>query len=243
MSHGMTRSFIAVLIAVIGVSCPVAGIVFANQVAHAQPTAPAPSSDSLVPLEREFITVIRFANLWEIPMGRLAVERGTTQTVKDVGATLAEDHTKLDVAIKELAARFRVPLPDQATSQQQAWMAEISSQTGEGFDRTFANRLRGAHGTVFGLVAEVRAGTRNEVIRAFAEQANTVVMKHMSLLESTGLVQPMAMFSQASARTLDYPENSLGRGQIVLGIGLGLVALVATLLAVRTLSSRGSAER
>jgi putative membrane protein len=237
------RPTIAVLMAVSGVACPVAGLVFASQhVAQAQPAEPAPAG-SLDPLEREFLTVIRFANLWEIPMGRLAAERGTTQTVKDVGATIAEDHTQLNVAIEELAARFGVSLPDQASSSQQSWMAEIASKTGEEFDRAFANRLRGAHGTVFGLVANVRAGTRNEVIRAFAEQANDVVMKHMSLLESTGLVEPMAMFAEASARTLNYPENSLDRKQIVLAIVLGFGALVATLLLVRTLSSRGSAER
>jgi putative membrane protein len=243
MLRRITRPIIAILLAVIGAACPVTGLIFANQpVAHAQPVAPAPAG-SLEPIEREFITVIRFANLWEIPMGRLAAERGATQRVKEVGAIITEDHTQLDVAIKELAAKFRVPLPDRATSSQQAWMAEISSKSGEEFDRAFADRLRGAHGTVFGLVSEVRAGTRNEVIRAFAEQANTVVMKHMALLESTGLVQHEAMFAQASARTLDYPENSLDRSQIVLAIVLGFVALTGTLLAVRTLSSRGSAER
>jgi putative membrane protein len=225
--------------AVIGVACPVVGIVFAAQ----QPANASARQPGLDALDREFLTVIRFANLWEVPMGRLAVERGTTQVVKDVGATLAEDHTKLDVAIKDLATRLGVALPDNPTSQQQGWMAEIASKTGAEFDRAFANRLRGAHGTVFGLVANVRSGTRNDVIRAFAQQANEVVMKHMTLLESTGLVQPHAMFSEASARTTAYPENSLGRNQIVLAIVLGVVMVAITLVAVRTLSSRGSTER
>jgi predicted outer membrane protein len=236
MRRGIVRSAVAALLAVLVVAWPAAGVVFADQ-----PAAPA-AAGVLQPLEREFITVIRFANLWEIPMGQLAVQRGTTQTVKNVGATLAADHTKLDVEVKKLAARFGVPLPNQPTSSQQSWIADISGKTGREFDRTFADRLRAAHGTVFGLVAEVRAGTRNEVIRSFAQTANEIVMKHMTLLESTGLVEPMAMFAEASARTVANPENRLGRREIILALVLGVTALAGTLLAIRTLSSGAPGE-
>jgi putative membrane protein len=235
MRRGIIRSIVAGLLAVMGAAFPATGFVMASQQDS--------TSSTLQPIEREFITVIRFANLWEIPMGQLAVKRGTTQSVKDAGATMADDHTKLDVAIKDLAARFDLRLPEEPTSSQQAWMAEISSKTGKEFDRTFANRLRGAHGTVFGLVSEVRAGTRNEVIRAFAQQANDVVMKHMTLLESTGLVEPMGMFAEASARTTDYPENTLGRRQIILAIMISLAAAVVTVLVVRALSAGWVTER
>jgi putative membrane protein len=244
MLRGLVRSTTAVVLAVLGAACPAAGIVFASQQSAQAAVQPAPASPGPIDaLDREFLTVIRFANLWEIPMGQLAVERGTTQAVKDVGATLAEDHTKLDVAIKELAAQFDVTLPDKPSSPTQFWMDEISSKSGKEFDQTFANRLRGAHGTVFGLVAQVRAGTRNDVIRAFAQQANDVVMKHMTILEGTGLVKHTAMFSEAAARTTANPENSLSRGDIVLAAVLGLAMVVATLAFVRTFSARGSVQR
>lgn len=240
MKRGIGRSIIAGLIALVAAAFPATGFVLASQ----QAAQAAPSSNgALKPVEREFITVIRFANLWEIPMGQLAAKRGTTQVVRDVGAQINADHTKLDVDIKKLAAQFGVELPAEPTSSQRSWIAEISSKTGEDFDRTFANRLRGAHGTVFGLVSEVRAETTNEVIRAFAQTANEIVMKHMALLESTGLVGPHGMFAEASARTTGYPENSLGRKDIILAIVLGLAAVAATLFVVRSLSSRGSAER
>lgn len=236
MRRGTVRSATVVLVIMMAFG-PAAGMALADRVREQV------SIGSLEPIEREFLTVIRFANLWEIPMGQLAAKRGGTQQVKDVGATLAEDHTRLDTAVKALAAQFNVPLPNEPTSQQRAWMADISSKSGNAFDRAFADRLRGAHGTVFGLVAEVRAGTRNEVIRAFAQQANDVVMKHMTLLENTGLVAPMRMFSEASARTAANPENTLDRGQLVLAAVLGLVTMTATLLVVRTLSSRRPSDR
>src|SRR2546423_6426601 len=115
MRRGMRRSIAAGVLALFAAAFPAAGFVLASQqVAQAQ-AAPV-SGGSLKPVEREFITVIRFANLWEIPMGQLATKRGTTQTVRDVGATIAADHTKLNVDIQKLADQLGVELPDQPTS-------------------------------------------------------------------------------------------------------------------------------
>jgi putative membrane protein len=239
MLRGTSRWIIAIFVAILGALFPVAGIVFAEQ---GQPEADAAPGQA-EPIEREFMTVIRFANLWEIPMGQLAAKRGSTQVVKDVGTAIAADHTQLDVAIKKLAGQFGVGLPDKATSSQQSWMNEISGKTGAEFDRTFVDRLRAAHGTVFGLVSEVRAGTRNEAIRAFAETANVIVMKHMRLLESTGLVDgEHGLFAQAAARTSAYPENKLSKNAIVLAIVLGFVMVAGTLLVVRTGTRNGTSD-
>jgi predicted outer membrane protein len=234
MRRGIVRSAVAALLGLMVLVWPAVGTVLAGQTADA---------DTLTALDKEFLTVIRFANLWEAPMGKLATERGTTKAVKDTGKVLSDDHTQLDIAVKKLGVKFNVELPNEPTPPQKSWIAEISSKTGPDFDRTWADRLRAAHGTVFGLVAEVRAGTRNADIRAFAQTANDIVMKHMTLLEGTGLVAPNSMFAEAAARSASNPENTLTRSQILMAVLLGFVMLVVTLGLVRTLSARGPAER
>jgi predicted outer membrane protein len=142
----------------------------------------------LGPADRDFLVKVRWAGLWEIPAGRMAQERAGSAKVKDVGRHLMTDHIKLDADVRELAAKLGVPLPDQPNPDQQRWMGEMSGSRGAEFDRIFTDRLRAAHGKVFTFVSEVRSGTRNEAVRKFAGEAMNVVMKHMSLLESTGLV-------------------------------------------------------
>jgi predicted outer membrane protein len=239
MRRGIVRWTAAALLVLLGAACPAVGVAMASQAQPAQQSAQQPLSS----LDREFLTVIRFANLWEIPMGRLAAERGNSQKVRDTGATLAADHTKLDVAVKDLAGQYGVQLPDKPSSSTSGWMADIQGKTGEAFDKTFADRLRAAHGTVFGLIAEVRAGTRNLVIRDFATQANDIVMKHMTLLEGTGHVSAEhGMFAEASARSLSYPENTLTRGDLLLAGVVAVLMMAATIGIVRTFSAHGSAE-
>lgn len=146
------------------------------------------SSGPLGPADRDLLAKVRQAGLWEIPTGQQAQQRAGSERVKDVGMHLVEDHTKLDKVTLKLAARLNVVLPSQPTTDQQGWMAQLSTKTGADYDQAFAQLLRAAHGKVFSVVAAVRAGTRNEEIRAFAQHAVGVVMKHMTLLESTGLV-------------------------------------------------------
>lgn len=241
MRRRFVRWFAASFLVLLGAAFPAVGFAVVSQ---AQPqTAQQSAQQGLSDLDREFLQVINFANLWEVPMGDLAAEKGSTQRVRDVGASIASDHRKLDSAVKDLAGQFGVTLQDSPSSSTQKWMDEISAASGEAFDRAFADRLRGAHGTVFGLIAEVRAGTRNSTIRDFATDANNIVMKHMTLLESTGQVPvDHGMFAEAAARSYDTPENSLSGGDLLLGAVVAALMMAATIGVVRTFSAHGTAE-
>lgn len=147
------------------------------------------ASGPLTTADRDFLFKIRQAGLWEIPAGNLAQTKSNNQKVKDVGRILAADHTKLDEQVIALAGQLGVVLPSEPNPNQQKWLSELmAASPGEEFDKVFANRLRLAHGGVFATIAHVRAGTRNDQIRAFADVGNNYVLKHMRLLESTGMV-------------------------------------------------------
>jgi predicted outer membrane protein len=187
----------------------------------------------LGPVDRELLVRVRQAGLWEGPAGVLAQTHTTNARVKAVGAQLATDHHGLDVQVRQVAAQLGVALPDQATAEQQGWIAEMTGKTGDDFDRTFANRLRAAHGKVFAVVGSERSGTRNELIRTFAQTAVNVVMKHMTLLESIGdvdfgaLPTPVGLPSAAPA-----PSGAANQNGIWFVLGLALLGVTAVAIRV-----------
>lgn len=243
MRRGSLRWAISIFLVALGAVFPAAGVAFATQSQESQPQARAVYADTLDSRDREFLTVIRFANLWEMPMGKLAAERGTTKEVKTAGSVMLTDHTRLNTVVEQLAKKYGVALPDQPKSSHQGWMNEISGKNGEDFDKTFATRLRGAHGSVFSTIAEVRAGTKNKAILDFATQANNIVLKHMTLLEATGYVNSdTGHFAEAGARAANYPENALSTTDILLGGIAFVVVAVGTVLTVRVLSARGASS-
>jgi predicted outer membrane protein len=139
-------------------------------------------------LDRDFVTKVRLAGLWELPAGQQAQQKGTTQAVRTAGQHLVEGHTFLDERVRDVAGRLGLALPNEPNDQQQQWLATLDSAQGVDYDRQFANILRLAHGRVFSVVAQVRAGTRNSLVRALADDANTTVLDHITVLEATGYV-------------------------------------------------------
>lgn len=167
----------------------VGGLVFAAPAPAA--AAPQPIRATGGPLssaDQDFLVRVRLAGLWEIPAGRMAAERGSNQRVREVGQQIADEHEELDRLVIEAAKKVGVPLPNEPSVEQRFWLREMTEATGTRFDIVFVDRLRAAHGKVFSAIAEIRAGTRNDVVRKLAEDANGFVLNHLKLLESTGLV-------------------------------------------------------
>ena len=139
-------------------------------------------------IDRTLLVKVHQASLWEMPTGLQAQSRAASPRVKEVGKILAADHVELDRQDREIAAKLGVRLPTKPNADQQGWLAELAGESGSPYDRTFVLRLRFAHGQVFAAIAVVRASTTNSLTREFAEHCHDVVLKHMTLLESTGLV-------------------------------------------------------
>jgi predicted outer membrane protein len=175
-----------------------------------------PATDALL------LTKVRQAGLWEMPAGMMAIQKGSSQVVKDVGFALMVDHGRLDVFTRQLAQDMGVPLPTVPSDDQQSWLREMQAATGPQFDAVFANRLRAAHGVILATLAQVRAGTRDERIRAFATTGNQAVMRHITLLESTGMVDYTAL-PEAAVSTTAAPTGAQ------LGLDPSQIAVVAAL--------------
>ncbi|WP_431876822.1 DUF4142 domain-containing protein [Amycolatopsis sacchari] len=211
----------------------------------AVPAIASAQTATLTDSDRDLLNRVRQAGLWEMPAGDMARVRAQTPQVRNVGQTLMVDHGRLDVAVRDLAAKYRVVLPDQPTPDQQSWLTEMrTAPSSAQFERVFANRLRAAHGVIFPIIGNVRAGTRNDEIRAFANTANQVVLRHITLLESTGLIDfdalpqpPVGTTASASAAS----ALNLGSMDILTSVVLGLLVRGATLLLLWLI--RSSARR
>jgi predicted outer membrane protein len=147
----------------------------------------------LGPADRDLLIKVRQAGLWEGPTGQQAQQQASSARVREVGRLISAEHADLDAQVRDVSAKLGVLLPNQPNEQQQAWMAEIAGQSSAEFDRTFVQRLRAAHGKVLPVIAEVRSGTRNDLVRQFATTAAQFVTRHHEYLESTGLVDFSAL--------------------------------------------------
>ena len=142
----------------------------------------------LTEADRDFVVKVRAAGLWEHPLGLLALEQGTTPEMKVVGEHLIVGHGRLDASCRRISLELGITLPNQASPQQQGFVETVKSTTGKEFDSTAVNIMRVTHGQIFPAIANIRANTRNTLVRQLADQANDTVLDHITVLEKTGLV-------------------------------------------------------
>jgi len=196
----------------------------------------------LSPADRDLIVKVRLACLWEMSTGQQVQQQGTTPAVKEAGRKISAEHTELDQKTRDVADKLGVPLPASPNAQQLGWMKEIASKTGSDYDRTAVQRLREAHGIVLPILAEVRISTRNDLVRQFATDGTAYVSRHISYLESTGLVDYNALPEPQSPGLLS--GSAYWTDLLVPGLVLIACLLVATLIGANLRSRRmGGAGR
>ncbi|MFE9092850.1 DUF4142 domain-containing protein [Streptomyces sp. NPDC007264] len=146
------------------------------------------SSGPLTEADRDFVVKVRAAGLWEFPSGELALKKGTTPAVRTAGQHLVNGHVNLDTTCRKVAAQLGITLPNQPSPQQQGFVQTLTADSGKKFDEDLANILRVTHGQIFPAIANIRATTKNTLVRQLADQANDTVLDHITVLEQTGLV-------------------------------------------------------
>ncbi|MDF3142502.1 MULTISPECIES: DUF4142 domain-containing protein [unclassified Streptomyces] len=180
------------------------------------------STGPLTEADRDFVVKVRAAGLWEYPVGKMALRKGTTKAVLTAGQHLVAGHTALDAGCRRVAARLNITLPNRPSPQQQGFVATLSADTGRQFDSDMANILRVTHGQIFTTIAKIRATTENTLVRQLAEQANNTVLDHITVMEKTGLVDfDQVLFQETTppklpAQDLTPPPPAAGEPQTVL---------------------------
>jgi putative membrane protein len=189
------------------------------QMARAEPGVPVPpngllpdkAQGTLSAADKDFVTKVRLAGLWEIPAGDMAQEKSDDPRIREIGKTISGQHVVLDQLTRVTAKKLKIDLPDTPNSDQQKWLGE----------------MRDASGTDF--------GTRNDAVRLLAQQANQFVMTHMTLLESSNIVDyqtlptvpaPSAsasapVLSAADQRPAAPPVSNMP--YVIAALGLGVI--------------------
>ncbi|MEU8588851.1 DUF4142 domain-containing protein [Streptomyces sp. NPDC048664] len=153
----------------------------------------------LTETDRDFVVKVRSAGLWEYPLGEIALRKGSTPQMREAGKHLIVGHAGLDAMCRKIAPELGVTLPNQATPQQQQFVATSSAASGKEFDSTAATIMRITHGQIFPAIAKVRATTKNTLVRQLADLANDTVLDHITVLEKTGTVDfEQVLFQQST---------------------------------------------
>jgi predicted outer membrane protein len=206
---------------------------------------------NIEPSDRELLVLLTQHSLWQKPASRESADRARDAKVRKVAGQLAAEHTQLTTAVTEAARQIGVDLPSEPTTEQKSWANAISSSSGDELDRMYSNLSRAADGSLIIQVAQARATTKNVPARVVAQTGLTLLLKHMLLLEGTGLVKAnsLQMTDPAIAQVKPesspspQPDDSPTSIGFIAGIAVLIVAGAGTLWLVRAVGHHGEHRR
>ena len=149
-----------------GLLCFAAGQAFAAQLSQQDQT---------------FVREASQTNLAEISEGQLAVQKGASQTVKQMGETLITDHRQSEDQLRQIAQQQGFTVPQSPSQQQQSQASALAQETGAGFDRTFATDEVMGHEKSISEFKKEATSTQDPALRSYAETTIPVLEKHLKM--------------------------------------------------------------
>jgi putative membrane protein len=138
-----------------------------------QPSQVAAAVQNLPEPDRGFVLQASGAHMAAIRFGQLAMEKGATEKVREIGKEMVDTHTAFSDKLRETArtsANVILPIPRLTASQQRDYQ-RLSRLSGAEFDRAFLDAvLRVQQETIQSFNNEALNG-QSPAIREFANQS------------------------------------------------------------------------
>lgn len=180
-------------------------------------------TDTISDQDKTFLKGQQETNLAEVSLGKVAMERATSDTVRELATMLVADHQQVLERNRVLSSKLGLPIPEQPSAEQQATAEKIKSQTGAAFDAAYvAAQVEGHTKSVSKAQQEIASGSHPEV-KAFATEY--VPKAQMHLQHSQAAQAELA--SGTAEKSPGLPRTGTGSGPLTaIGVGLASVGVV-----------------
>lgn len=143
----------------------------------------------------------------EVKLGRLAQEKGTSDSVKKFGQRMVEDHTKAGDELKRAAAQENIALPEDVSAKDKATYSSLSKLSGAAFDRAYARDMVKDHEEDVADFNKEANGGNSAAIKNFATQTLPTLQDHLK--EAKEMRQNVSASNPTS--TKENPTSHPGR--------------------------------
>lgn len=99
------------------------------------------ADDTVSAAEKQFMLDSAQAGMTEVKLGNVAESQANKPAVKDFAKQMVQDHTKANNALKEVAKKKNVALPESLDAEHQAVVDKLSQKKGADFDADYVRTM------------------------------------------------------------------------------------------------------
>jgi len=171
----------------------VLGLAVAPAFAGQQPTT-AEKADQTMAYGRNsdetFVMKAASAGMEEVELGKLAVEKASSDEVKKFGQRMVDDHSKAGDELKILAQNKHITLPGETEARGKATYDRLSKLSGASFDRAYMQVMAAGHRQALNdFRMETKMG-KDADVKGWAAKTLPTIEEHVKMLQSAASKKP-----------------------------------------------------
>ncbi len=118
------------------------------------------------------------ANLAEIELGKLALEKATDQRIKDFAQRMVSDHQKANDELMTIATSLHITLPPVISEDHVVKQRKLRDKSGDAFEKGYMDIMVKDHDRAVSLFEDAASDARNTDLQAFAAKTLPTLKKH-----------------------------------------------------------------
>ena len=137
--------------------------------------------------DNKFLKDAAIGGMIEVELGKIAAQKASSDAVKQFAQKMVDDHTKANEALKQVASRANINVPDALDSKHQSRVDKLSKLSGTEFDRAYIkDQLKDHQQDVKEFQNEAENGNQEEV-KNFASKTLPTLQEHLSMAKELNI--------------------------------------------------------
>jgi len=130
-----------------------------------------------------FVASAAQANMSEIELSKLALQKSQNARVRDFAQHMIDDHTRTGNVLAVVAKQEHVPLPDALDAGHAAKVADLTARTTD-FDRAYVDTMVSDHAAAVALFSDYANAGEDPYLKTFAQNTLPSLIAHKATIEA-----------------------------------------------------------
>ena len=131
--------------------------------------------------DRDFLMDAAMGGLMEVELGRIAAQKGMSDSVKQFGQRMVDDHSKANEELTSLASSKGITLPTALDEKHQKDVTKLSALSGAEFDRAYSKLMLSDHNKDVKEFEKQSTKGADAELKAFASKTLPTLQEHLQM--------------------------------------------------------------
>jgi putative membrane protein len=136
------------------------------------------------PEDQTFVNEASRGGIMEVKLGELAERNGLSSEVKEFGAHMVKDHTRLNKELGAAATSIGLTVPTDLSEDQKTEYTKLSKLSGKSFDKEYTDLMVKDHTKDLAAFQKAESTTQDPKLKTAISTAIPVIQEHLSMASS-----------------------------------------------------------